>query len=150
MLRSQMRRIETLKIKKPANINQINPLPIHNLGCFILSGIKSYFQGVPYFSDSSSTARTHEHGPTRYCKTILTRRRAIQGPNFPNNLHHANHRANFPSQASSSSFQNSPLEKKLSKLEDNIEALMKSQTPFMQNQGQTLNNHSQAISTLEI
>ena len=31
-----------------------------------------------------------------------------------------------------------------------MEAFLKFQTAFMQNQGQTLNNHSQAISRLEI
>ena len=28
-----MRRVEALETKEPANVNQINPLPIHNLSC---------------------------------------------------------------------------------------------------------------------
>ena len=42
------------------------------------------------------------------------------------------------------------MEKKLSKLEESIEAFIKSQATFMQNQGQMLNNHSQAVSSLEM
>ena len=30
MIATLMRRIEALEIKEPANVNQINPLPIHN------------------------------------------------------------------------------------------------------------------------
>ena len=41
------------------------------------------------------------------------------------------------------------MEKKFSKLEESMEAFMK-QITFMQNQGQTLNNHSQAISRLKM
>jgi len=42
------------------------------------------------------------------------------------------------------------MKKKFSKLEENMEAFMKSQAAFMQNQGQMLSNHSQAISRLEM
>jgi len=54
---------------------------------------------------------------------------------FLNNIHHPNSQANFSNQPSSSSFQNSPTEKKLSKLEESMEVFLKIQTAFMKNQG---------------
>ena len=42
------------------------------------------------------------------------------------------------------------MEKKVNKLEESMEAFLKTQTTFMQNQGQMLNNHVQAISRLEV
>ena len=58
-------------------------------------------------------------------------------PNFSNNFHHPTPPQNFSSHAPSSSFQNSTMERKLSKLEESMEAFMKSQAAFMQNQGQS-------------
>ena len=42
------------------------------------------------------------------------------------------------------------MEKKLSKLDESMEAFLETQTAFMQNQGQKLNNHAHAISRLEV
>ena len=72
-------------------------------------------------------------------------------PNFSNNGHHQHHQQHFlPNQASSTSFQNQPTKKILSELEKSMENFLKTDTAFMQNTKQMLNNHAQAIFRLEV
>ena len=47
-----MRRIEALETKKPANVNQINPLPIHNPSCSYCQAPNHVFKECPIFHAS--------------------------------------------------------------------------------------------------
>ena len=160
-----MQRIEALETKELANVNQINPPPIHNLGF-------SYCQAPNHVFKECSIFQTHQvppehmnvaylrppHNPYSQTYNPVWRNHPnfswaqnnSPRPNVLNNLHHPTHPTKFPSEAPSSSFQSSPIEKKFSKLEESMEAFMKSQTAFMQNQEQTLSNHSQGISRLKM
>ena len=142
-----MRRIEALDIKEPANVNQINPPSIHNLGCSYCQAPNHVFEECPVFhtqqvppehlnvayswSPHNSYSQTYNPGWRNHPNFSWAQNNPPR-PNFSTNFHHPSPPPNFPSQAPSSSSQSSPMEKKLSKLEESIEAFMKSQATFMQ------------------
>ena len=119
-----MRRIEALETKDPATANQINPPQIHNPGCLYCQAPNHIFEECPVFQTHqlplehmNATYSRPQKNP--YSQTYNSSwRNHPWGPNnspranFPNNIHHPNPQANFPNQPSSSSFQNSPTEKK--------------------------------------
>ena len=144
-----MRRIEAPETKEPANINQINPPPIHNPGCLYCQAPNHVFEECPVFhaqqvppehlnaaySRPSHNPYSQTYNPGwRNHPNFSWAQNNPPRPNFSNNFHHPSPPPNFPSPAPSSSSQSSPMEKKFSKLEESMEAFMKSQTTFMQNQ----------------
>jgi len=161
-----MRRIEALETKKLTIANWINPPQIHNLGCTYCQAPHHIFEECPVFqthqappehlnaaytrSQNNPYSQTYNPGWRNHPNFFWSQNNTVR-PNFSNNGHHQHQQQHYPpNQAPSSSFQNQPSERKLSELEKSMETFLKTHTTFRQNTGQMLNNHTHAISRLEV